>query len=136
MKKLTLIILACFSMIIAGCTTSGKTQHLPENKNKISKVSCQKSCFQRFETCSKKTGVKCRQCQIEGNKNAYARYRHYANEQCIKGAVIFREPNSMRDPLKCLKVSTNCCADLNVCLQYCKGTIYKQMLPAARCCNS
>lgn len=128
--------LACFFMITAGCSTTQKPVAGSSDKSKQSVASCKRVCIQRMQACSKKTGVKCENCQIEGTKKALSRYKHYLNERCIEGAVVFRELNSMRDPLKCLKVSTNCCADLNVCLQYCDGKIYKQMLPAARCCNS
>jgi hypothetical protein len=41
--------------------------------------------------------------------------------------------NSYRDPLQCRKVTCNCHADYQVCIQSCSGVIHKQLRVASAC---
>lgn len=59
--------------------------------------------------------------------SAMKSYGRYVHEQEVQGGMVIQELKSYRDPLQCRKVSCNCMADYNVCVQGMSGIIHKRL---------
>ena len=124
MKK---ILLCCFFVL---CMTGCARQNIPAGPV----TACTSACHVQFSNCSALCTDNCGTCKSKSVYTAKKNFEEYVHEECVKGGFIARELNSYRDPLQCLKVSCNCCADLSVCLQACKGLIQKRLRAAPKCC--
>lgn len=128
------ILLCCLLMTgLAGCMS-----HSIQDKNTVKSAvnidACIKTCLKRFDSCKVDCSDSCHHCRIKSNKTSRKNYRKYVHEECVKGGFIARDLNSYRDPLQCKKVSCNCRADLDGCIQSCDGVIRKQLKAPPFCC--
>lgn len=97
-------------------------------------AACKKSCQIRMYSCLNSCKDNCKNCQLRSKVSTGKNYARYVHEQCVKGGVIARELNSYRDPLQCRKVTCNCSADFDTCIQSCTGVIQKRLMAAPKCC--
>ncbi len=127
------ILLCCLLLSLLG----GCANHDIYTKNATGTKSiavCKLSCQKQYASCAASCTNNCHNCKIKSTQTAGKNFQKYIHEECVKGGFIARDMNSYRDPLQCRKVSCNCCADLNICIQSCSGVINKQLKAAATCC--
>ncbi|MBA3537051.1 MAG: acyltransferase [Tatlockia sp.] len=97
------------------------------NRPPTTNASCAATCVNRLTTCTKVCRNDCPQCIVASNKKTARNYDKYVREQCIKGQIIALQLNSFRDPLQCRKITCNCPADYEVCLQSCGGPVIQRL---------
>lgn len=124
MKNLYGMVIVLALMALSGCHI-GKSTEL---------ASCIQSCKAKSEICETKCKNNCTNCSYCSDKEAAHSFLRYKHQQCVKGSKIARDLQSYRDPLKCRKTTCNCSADLNVCIQSCKGVIHKRLQVPPTCC--
>ncbi|KTD26850.1 acyltransferase [Legionella israelensis] len=137
--KNTYHLLCCFLVIfLSGCMYSNhysKNSALFLKTKSISPAAtCKITCQMKKNDCFKLCKDSCGNCQSRSIFSTRKKYSRYVHEQCVKGEVVARELNSYRDPLQCRKVTCNCCADFDTCIQSCNGIIQKRLKPASKCC--
>lgn len=88
---------------------------------------CLSSCRQHFDACQHKCANSCRICKAKSNISTNIRYEKYYHQQKLQGMAVNRNVESYKDPLRCLKISCNCVADLDACEQACTGLVRKQL---------
>lgn len=128
------ILLCCLLITgLAGCMNhSNLTKNTVNSANKNDV--CEQTCHKRFDACKVECTDNCSNCNKRSNQTSRKNYRKYVHEECVKGGFIARDLNSYRDPLQCKKVSCNCAADLDSCIQSCNGVIRKQLKAPSFCC--
>lgn len=121
-------------MVISFCICtlfSCTSYHSNQTKDQV--ASCLASCAQKGNQCNKVCDLNCQNCRIKSNCTTAKGYNVYRREQSIQGFGVARELNSYRDPLQCRKVTCNCQADYQICMQSCGGVIHKQLRVASAC---
>lgn len=106
------------SLMLIGCGTK-----LPQTAQ----------CTQQYQQCKRDCINNCPNCV---KKMLYAtgkRYQRYLHEEKIQGKMPARELNSYRDPLQCTKVTCNCEADHQICMQASTGIIRKGLKAMPLC---
>ena len=94
---------------------------------------CKNICLQTYRTCKPTCINNCRTCRAKANYSAMVHYDKYAHEEQVQGGNNTRDLNSYRDPLQCTKVTCDCEADMDVCVQNCTGVIKKQYRVIPNC---
>ncbi|MCC5791120.1 MAG: acyltransferase [Legionellaceae bacterium] len=117
--------------LLSACTHRHVTSGKPPEKD--TRAQCLWQCERHFNACQQTCQNSCPKCQKTANKKASNSYDDYRNQLKVTGGYDIRQLNSYRDPLQCRKTSCNCPADLVVCRQSCKGTIYKTLRKAPFC---
>lgn len=130
------IILLRFALIcsvfgLLSCSVQQPLRWSPQCRGHFAQ--CKMSCDQRKAACSKTCRNNCAQCSTAANNRRVVQYNHYVHEQRVKGKNIALQLNSFRDPLQCRKVTCNCAADYQICLQSCGGVIQKTLKNAPLC---
>ena len=121
-----------FSMVfiaLMGCAHQGELVL----KHKSQKM-CYNACLERVNACGRLCHNDCKTCAYVSHGQAKHRFDRFIKELLVKGGILSRELNSFHDPLQCRKPTCDCLADYNVCMQACKGTIYKQLQVPSACC--
>ncbi len=103
-------------------------------KPALEMAACKQSCQQRLSVCSKTCGNSCLQCEAFASRMTQNSYNKYVNEQCVSGGYLTRQLQSYRDPLQCRKITCECVADYQVCVQSCTGVIRKRLQVPLTCC--
>src|ERR1700733_3322598 len=116
--------LCCIFMLLASCLH----RSLPVNY-----AACAASCESRLVVCSQLCNNNCLQCRAIAKFKTAEKYNHYKQEKFIEGKKVTLQLNSFRDPLQCRKVTCNCQADYQICLQSCGGAIRKRLEHAPLC---
>ena len=123
-------IMSCFAAItLVACTS-----HNLSVKQVRPFADCKIDCQQGFKTCSQVCHNNCQECSLSAKRQVIKKYKHYMREQSVQGGSIVRELKSFRDPLQCRKMTCNCNADYNTCIQSCAGLIHKHLKIAPACC--
>lgn len=122
LRLLLVVLLFCSS-----CTTQQDKDHA------VYVAQCKFSCVQQRTVCNKVCTNNCPNCTAHAAQHTENTYKKYMRQEQIQGGIIFRELNSYRDPLQCRKVTCNCSADYNVCIQSCTGIIKKQLRALPYC---
>ncbi|MBA2710564.1 MAG: acyltransferase [Tatlockia sp.] len=120
MKNLLIQILFVCCFLQASCV------HRPYPANNVYN-SCASDCVQKLTICTNSCSNNCQECVETANNKATKNYRKYVHEQCIKGKNIALQLNSFRDPLQCQKITCNCPADYDLCMQSCSRTEIKRL---------
>ena len=94
---------------------------------------CVATCEHRANLCATSCQNNCQNCLASARESTVSGYKHYIHEQCVRGGIITRQLKSYRDPLQCRKITCNCPADYQVCMQSCGGVIHKQLRVASVC---
>ena len=128
MTNLIRVALAVCLVMMAACTVQTNTI---QTRSAIQ--SCTASCEQRAAQCNRTCRNNCQQCQAHVAQMTAKDYSRYVHEQSVKGGFIARNFNSYRDPLQCRKVTCNCRADYQICVQSCGGVVKKQLQAAPYC---
>lgn len=119
-----------FSLILlTGCTN-----FFFHPVNKVPIYSCKVQCLKQLKHCEQVCDNSCGMCVALGKQRVVKNYRHYLQQQIIQGKEVPRDLKSYRDPLQCRKISCNCVADLEQCIQFCTGAIHKRLQVAPTCC--
>ena len=124
MKYIYRMVTVLIIMMLGGCHM-GNSPEL---------TSCIQTCKEKSVICEKNCQNDCEQCSHCSTQNATHGFLRYKHQQCVKGSKIARDLQSYRDPLKCRKTTCNCLADLNVCIQSCRGVIHKRLQVPPTCC--
>ena len=127
MNSIYRAIMATLFLSLISCS------HYNAVQNNSNMTQCKASCVQRANMCHKVCLNNCQQCSAYAEQSAAKNYLYYQHEQYIEGGVIARDLKSYRDPLQCRKVTCNCSADYNVCIQSCGGIIHKKLQVAPIC---
>ncbi len=128
MRSIVRVISCLVIMLLASCAS-----HKTMVKSSQELASCKFSCQQRLDSCNKVCHNNCRECSATSCRAAAGSYDRYKHEQCIKGGIVARNLNSYRDPLQCRKITCECAADYQVCIQSCAGVIHKRLQVASTC---
>jgi hypothetical protein len=117
------------SVITLWLCLSGCVHH-----NTVGVAACKLSCQSRLNICNQTCDNSCLQCAAKANHSTQRSYQRYVNEQCVRGGYRVRQLQSYRDPLQCRKITCECMADYQVCLQSCTGIIRKRLQVPLTCC--
>lgn len=120
--------LLVMTLLLASCSNQPMTLN---NKSEVKQ--CKMRCMQKFSVCKTQCTDNCRHCRAQSHAEMCKSYANYVREKQIKGEMLDRELKSYRDPLQCRKVTCNCVADLDTCMQGCTGVIQKRLMPLPYC---
>lgn len=123
------IVLCCSFCCLISCSHQSNT-----SARNSQFANCAASCETRAIACKKICRNNCQNCSTANSRKAAKNYAHYIKERCVRGDIIALQLNSFRDPLQCRKVTCDCRADFQVCMQACGGVIHKRLQPAPVCC--
>lgn len=126
--SLLLRFLLCMLLLnSSSCTTQ-------QDRDRATTIAqCKISCSEQLDYCRELCLNNCPNCSAHAEYSTAKHYRKYLCQEEIQGGVIMRELNSYRDPLQCRKVTCNCSADYNICIQSCTGVIQKQLRALPYC---
>lgn len=82
-------------------------------------ATCKLACEKTLAHCAKTCRNNCDRCTRAAAIMTTAKYNRYIQQQIIKGKIIALQLNSFRDPLQCRKMTCNCMADYQICVQAC-----------------
>lgn len=128
MKILIRLVLSVFFCTLISCA---KYPGITYTKAEF--AICKASCNKKVSKCNRLCSNNCAQCRSKAFSSTNKSYNMYLHEQRLQGLRVARELNSYRDPLQCRKITCNCPADYQVCMQLCGGVIYKQLRVASVC---
>lgn len=125
------LVLICSVFCLLSCSIQQPIRFSSQSRQQF--TLCKASCDQRRVVCSKACRNNCTQCATAANNRRTVQYNHYVHEKVVEGKNIALQLNSFRDPLQCRKVTCNCAADYQICLQSCGGVIQKSLKYAPLC---
>lgn len=96
-------------------------------------AACEANCIKKSQICHHSCRNNCAECSAFARQSTARQYAHYEWEQVVKGKIIALELNSFRDPLQCRKVTCDCKADYQICMQSCSGVVQKSLQHAPVC---
>lgn len=128
MKILVRMMLSVFFCTLLSCANYHSIM-----QTKATFATCKASCEKRSNKCNRLCNNNCQQCRSKAFLSTAKSYNIYLQEQRLQGLRIARELNSYRDPLQCRKITCNCPADYQVCMQSCGGVIHKELRVASVC---
>ena len=124
--RITFFTAVLFSL--CGCISQQNTAQTINDR-----ASCKQNCLKRAQSCAEQCHDNCHECSRSATRSAAMSYNKYKMEQVIQGGMMARDLNSYRDPLQCRKISCDCSADYQVCVQSCGGRIYKRLQTTKVC---
>ena len=119
--------------VLAGLTILFLISCVHSTQDRALAEQCHHRCEQYKQNCQKTCRNSCPQCKILSQVKAVYNAQRYQKDKVIEGGIIARDLNSWRDPLQCKKITCDCPADYQVCLQVCGGIIHKQLQEIAEC---
>ena len=119
-----------FALLVLCCLSLGACSQYHDFQDKIkAHQHCAKACKTRMHFCNKFCRNDPAQCKRWADASATVHFGHYRQEKLIQGEPIGSELQGFRDPLACKKVSCDCLADFDLCIQTCQGNIHKRLQP-------
>jgi hypothetical protein len=118
------VVIGCCFLLLASCLH----RSLPTNF-----ASCAATCESRLVACTKVCRNNCAQCSAAAGQSAAKNYGHYVHEKVVQGKIVALQLNSFRDPLQCRKITCNCQADYQICMQSCGGAVMKRLAHVPLC---
>ena len=118
-------------LCLCAMTLSSCALYKQYRKDASEKQRCFAACIDSRHHCSAVCDQDANLCNKKADAIAAVHFNHYRHQQRMLGAVVTEELNSYRDPLACLKPTCDCTLDYQVCVQSCRGKIYKRSQPVS-----
>lgn len=123
-----LIVCVALTVSLWGCTSQKASI---ERLNQ--QTECKQQCLKKAYSCGRVCQDNCRGCSRSATKSASVSYNEYKTQLILQGGILSRDLNSYRDALQCRKITCDCSADYNVCVQSCGGRIHKRLQTTKVC---
>lgn len=123
------LIIACVCFGLMACS-----KHQDPVNDKSAVYACLAQCMKQKNKCIQWCDNGCLECIKSAYETTERDYAEFIHQQKVQGGLIARDLKSYHDPLQCLKITCNCSADYNQCVQACTGTIHKRLQLPLTCC--